>query len=139
MQNINSETELRIAILQLETRQHEEAKVLKEQFLVVYDSLKPFNLFKSAFKEVTTSTELKGNILNTSVGMTAGYLSKMVFQGLMKNPFRKLLGTILMIGIENVVANNPNSVKSLGKGFFTLARNMLGGHHTRENNPPRLV
>ena len=81
---------------------------------------------KVAFKEAVASRDLKNNIVNTSVGLTAGYLSKIVFAGLMKTPLTKLLGTVLMVGITNVVARNPETVKSLGKGFFTMIRGKSG-------------
>jgi hypothetical protein len=134
MQNINSETDLRVAILQLESKQAEEGKLLKEQALLAYDSVKPINILKNAFMEATTSSDLKDNIINRSVGMTAGYLSKIAFQGLTKSPVKKLIGTVLMFGIKNVVAKNPDTVKLLGKGFFTIVRSFLRKHEKRANN-----
>jgi hypothetical protein len=130
MQKINSETDLRVAILQLEIRQAEEGKQLKEQFNVAYESIKPLNLIKNVLTEAAGSRDLRDNILNTSVGVTAGYLSKMIFQGFTNNPVKKLLGTAVMFGITNLVAKNPEAVKTVGKGFFTIVRSLL---HEREN------
>jgi len=122
MEKINSEKDLREAILHLETKQAEEAKALKEQFLFAYEGVKPINLIKSTFKEAAASQDLKGNLLTTSVGLTAGYLSKMLFQGSSVNPLKKVLGTILMFSIVNLVAKNPEKVKSLSSGFWKLIR-----------------
>ena len=44
MQKINSATELRVAILQLESKRVEEEKILKEHFRLAFDSIKPINL-----------------------------------------------------------------------------------------------
>jgi len=44
---INSATDLRAAILQLETRQAAEEKLLKENFHLAYESIKPINLIKN--------------------------------------------------------------------------------------------
>jgi hypothetical protein len=129
MQKINSETDLRVAILQLETKQAEEGKILKENALLAYESIKPINLIKNTFREAAESKDLKDNILNTTVGVSAGYLSKIIFQGLTNNPVKKLLGTAVMFGITNLVAKNPAVVKSAGKGFFTLVRSLM---HERE-------
>ena len=138
MQKISSATGLRNAILQLESKQVEEVKMLKKQFQIVYESIKPVNLFKSAFKEIAESRDLKDNILNTSVGLAAGYISKVLFEGTSKSPLKKLLGSVLMYGITNLVAKNPEPVKSLGKKFLEIIRsksadsvNGVGNSQTR--------
>jgi hypothetical protein len=132
MEKINSEITLRNAILQLENKQAEEGKILKEQFLVAYESIKPINLIKSTFHEVSESTDLKTNLVNTSVGLAAGYLSKALFEGVTNSPLRKLLGTALMFGITNVVAKNPEVVKTLGNGVIAIVRGIAvnAAHHT---------
>ena len=53
MEKIYSEIDLNIAILQLESKQAEEEKLLKEQFQHTYESIKPINIIKNIFKETT--------------------------------------------------------------------------------------
>ena len=122
MQEINSATDLRDAILQLESRQAEEGKMLREQFHLAYNSIKPINLIRSTFEQATASPEIKDTILNTTVGLTDGYLSKLFFEGATKSPLKKLLGTILMFSIKNIVAKNPRIVKTLGEKFITIVK-----------------
>ena len=138
MQKINSAISLRDAILQLESKQTEERKLLKKQFHLVYESIKPVNLIKSAFKKVAESRDLKDNILNTSVGLTVGYISKILFQGTSNSPVKKLLGSVLMFGITNLVSKNPEPVKSLGKKILEIIKsksigsvNGVGNSRTR--------
>ncbi len=128
MPQIDTASSLRVAILKLETQQESEGKVLKEQFHLAYESIKPINLIKSTFKEVTASQDLKDNLLNTTVGITAGYLSKKIFEGVSNNPLRKLLGTALMFGITNVVAKNPDTVKAVAKGIFKIVVELKPKH-----------
>jgi len=128
MQYINSDSSLRAAILQLEARQSEEVKMLRAQFCLVYESVKPINLIKSTFKEAAESLELRENILNTSVGLSVGYLSKMLFVGMSHNPVKKMLGNVLLFGITNVVAKNPEAVKSLGHRILNLIRSRSRRH-----------
>ena len=71
MQKITSQSALKLAILQLEQRQEEEGKILKEQFKLTYNSLKPANILMGALKDLSSSTLLKDNILNSSVGLGA--------------------------------------------------------------------
>lgn len=127
MQKLDSETGLREAIIRLEGKQAEEAKLLKEEFQVAYNSVKPINLLKNVLAQAVGSPDIKGNLVSTSLGLTAGFLSKLLFQGLTRNPVKKLLGTALMFGITNVVAKNPDAVRSLGHKFFSIFRSKSVG------------
>lgn len=113
MQKINSVESLRDAILQLEIIQAGEGILLKEQFHETYESIKPISLIRSILKQSTESADLKDNLINTGVGITAGYLSKLLFQGFTRSPVKRLIGTAVMFGITNLVAKNPDVVKSI--------------------------
>lgn len=120
MQKITSQSALKLAILQLEQRQEEEGKILKEQFKLTYNSLKPANILMGAIKDLSSSTLLKDNILNSSVGLGAGYASKMLFQGIVSSPIKKILGSALMFGVTKLVSNNPDFIKALEMGFLKI-------------------
>ena len=139
MQKINSAAALRDAITQLEIAHAEEGKMLKQQFHLAYESIKPMNLIKSTFKEAIESPDLKDNIINTSVGLAAGYLSKLLFVNISHSPIRKLLGIALQFGITQVVAKNPEAIKSFGKKLMKIispksATDSLKEQHVNENN-----
>ena len=120
MEKINSSAFLRAAILELEVKQTTEGKALKEQYLNAYESVKPINLVKNTFREITASPELKDELLNTSLGLATGYISKLLFQGTSHSPLRKLFGTVLMFSVTNAVARHPEAVKSIGKGLLNM-------------------
>ena len=122
MQQINSAAGLRDAIVQLERRQAAEGEILKEQFRLVYEGVKPLNLLKSVFMEAADSHDLKVSMLNTFIGMTTGYLSKKLFESVTKSPFKKLAGNAVMIGITNDVEEHPDFVFALGRGILGLFR-----------------
>jgi hypothetical protein len=111
MEPIKTQHELRAAILRLEYQQSEEGRALKEQFHLAYNSVKPANIILNTIKDLGESSILKDNFLNTSVGLGTGYLSKIVFQGVVNSPIKKLLGSALMYGITNFVARNPDGIK----------------------------
>ena len=119
-ENINSEAELRAAILRLESKQAIEGKILKEQFQQAYESAKPINLIKSTLKEVSGSPEITDSLLNASVGLATGYVSKVLFQGVSHSPLRVLFGTVLQFGITSVVAKHPEAVKSVVSGVYQI-------------------
>jgi hypothetical protein len=55
------------------------------------------------------------NILGSAIGVASGFLTRKVFVGSSGNLIRKLLGSIIQFGVTNVVAQHPESVKSLGQ------------------------
>lgn len=122
MQNITSSTELRAAIVALELAQKQDGVSLKEEFLVAYEEIQPINIIKSTVKEAIHSRDLKEDLMNASVGMAVGYVSKSLFEGETHSPVRKLMGTALMFGVTNVITNNPEMIRSIGLGFINLFR-----------------
>lgn len=136
MQKINSETSLREAISQMENRQAFEGKMLREDFHLAYESVKPINLIKNTLKEAVHSQDLKDNIINTSLGLTAGYLSRMLFVGASAGPVKKILGAALLFGITNLVAKNPGVIKSVGRGILNLIRSKSGAKKNRTDTHP---
>jgi len=120
--NIVSLTDLSDAIRQLEEKWHDEGKIVKDQFEVTYESIKPINLIKSTLKEVGSSPEIKGNVLNASVGLAAGFVSKTVFVGFSSSPVRKLVGTLLMFGITNFVAKRSDLIGRIGRNLIAKIR-----------------
>ena len=141
MKEINSETDLRDAIFHLESTWVEQGKMVKEEFFIAIDSVRPINLIKSTFREAVASRDLKNDIVNTSVGLTTGYLAKIALAGVMKTPLTKLLGTALMFGVTKLVARNPETVKSLGKGFLKMIRSKPGRrvHEIGNAGPKRIA
>jgi hypothetical protein len=117
MQKIDSTSSLSEAILELEVRRAEEGKMLKEQANQAYENIKPINLIKSTFKEALAAQDLRTDIINLSLGLIAGYVSKQVFSGLEDSPLKKLLGTSLQFGITLFIINNPETIQAIGNGI----------------------
>ena len=124
MKTIITQDDLRAAIVELELRQDAEVILLKEQAMLTYESIKPLNLVKNLFRESTESDELKGSLLNSTVGISAGFLSKVLFQGFSGGPIKKMVGTALMFGVKNLVARNPKTVKKWSANVFNLFKKL---------------
>ncbi|MGD0342786.1 MAG: hypothetical protein ABSA76_13870 [Bacteroidales bacterium] len=118
MQEITSTAELQDAIQLLESEQAVKRQLLKEQFYITFESLKPLSLLKSAVKDLSSSPYLLDNISGTAIGVASGYLSKKIFIGTSGNLIRKLLGSILQFGVTNVVAQHSDTIKSIGQAIF---------------------
>jgi hypothetical protein len=115
MQNISSTTGLRNAIQLLEVDQGIKGQLLKDQFYIVYESLKPVNFLKNTLHDISSSPNLIDNILGTSMGIASGFLTNKIFVGRSGSIIRNLLGSVLQFGVTNVVAQHPETIKSLGE------------------------
>lgn len=118
MQKITSTAELKNAIQLLEIEQAIKGQLLKEQFYRTRESLKPLNLLKGALKDIASSPYLIDDILGAAMGLATGYLSKKLVVGASGNMFKKLIGSVLQLGVTNVVAQHPDAIKSFGQFIF---------------------
>lgn len=109
---MNETDTLQEMILLLKKKQAIELMQLKDQYHYTYESLKPLNVIKNIFNEMTTSAELRGNLVNNIIGISTGYLIKKVTIGVTNNPIKKILGTLLQFVITNVVTKHSTSPKS---------------------------
>ncbi len=111
----NETDALNEAIMALHEKRVKELGLLKEQLHTTYESLKPINIIKSTFNEVTQSTELKNNLFDNAIGLATGFVSKKIWVGGSHNPIRRLFGTLIQFAIANVVSKNSDSIKSTGE------------------------
>lgn len=102
---------LKESIRLLEIQQAEEGKILKEQFKATYESLKLVNLVKSSLKELTDSVEIKNNLFESIVSIVTGYLTKKLMISSTSNPFKKILGVLIQLGVTNLVAKNAETIR----------------------------
>jgi hypothetical protein len=118
MQNINSVAGLKNAIQFKEVEQSVKGQLLKEQFFITVESLKPSNLIKGTIKDLASSPKLYDNILSVAVGLATEYLSKKLVIGFSGGIVRKIMGTIMQLGVAGVVTKNPGVVMAFGQYLF---------------------
>ena len=129
IQKVTSVIELKESILLLEIKQANETRLLKEEVKTIFENLSPVNIVKNTLKELACVPDLKGNLVNTGLGFAVGYVSKKIVVGTTHKPLRQLLGTLLQIGVSNLVAKNPEIIKS---GVHTLASLFSKNRKTNE-------
>lgn len=118
MENITTSAELKIAIQLLEAEQVFHKQLLKDQFSLVHESLKPANIIKNTFNDIASSPYLIDNMLGAAMGLATGFVTKKLASGVPGGLLKKLFGILLQFGVTNVVAHNPNSVMSIGRSIF---------------------
>lgn len=117
-EKILTKTDLDRRISELEIQRKEESALLREQFKITYDSLKPLNLIKRSLMDLTESPELKGDLLNSALSLAAGHLGKKVIIGSTDNPLKQVLGTFLQMGITNLVSKHGPGITDALRGFL---------------------
>ena len=118
MKHLNQTDALNEKILSLQYKQAVELKLLKEQFHYTYQTLRPINLIKSTLNEVKSAPEVKTNLFNNAIGLTTGYISKLVLFGASRNPIKKLIGTILQFAVTNIASKHGQEIKLAGENIL---------------------
>ena len=106
----NAVLALKESIRRLEIRQEEEGKILKEQFKITYESLRPVNLIKSSLRELANSLDIKNSIFETIVSIVSGYVSQKFIVNSKSSPLKKILGVLLQFGVTNFVSKKSEEV-----------------------------
>ena len=118
MQNITTVAGLKNAIQVLEVEQASKGQLLKEQLSVIYESLMPINILRNTLKKFSGKSDLIENLSGSAMGAASGLLIKKIFIGKSGNAFKRLLGSILQMGISNIVNQNSELIKSVGHGII---------------------
>ena len=114
MQTINSASDLKNAIKQLESEREIQGLLLKEQFFITYESMKPLSLILSTLKDITSSPYLVNNIFTSVLGFLGGYISKKSPEDKSNHPIKKILGNVLQSGITTFIMQHPSAIKLVG-------------------------
>jgi hypothetical protein len=98
---------------------------LKEQAHITFESLKPINFLKDTIIDFTSQSDLKENVFDGIAGVTTGFLSKKLIVGTTNSPVKKLVGTLLQVGITALVTKNSSKIKANTSGLITAWTNPL--------------
>ncbi len=112
-------TDLQEKILFLELKQADEKMQLKDQFNLSYESLKPSNLIKNSLDEFIETTDFKEGIVDTTLSLAAGYLSKKIVFGSTHNPIKLIIGNLVQAGITSLVSRNTDEIKLVVMGIIS--------------------
>jgi hypothetical protein len=119
MKKPNETDSLNELILRQEQQYDTDLRLLKEQFHIAYESLKPINLIKNVVHEVSTSPEIKTDMLDNVIGLATGYLSKKLLIDTSHNPIKKGLGFLLQFAVGNAVSKHTDTIKTIGANLLS--------------------
>lgn len=112
MHSIQSTLKLKEAIRELQRKQVVQGELLKEQFAVTVEGIRPAFLLKSIGSNIF-SAGVAGKIVNAAVGLTVGYVTKRMLIGSSVNRLKGFLGNAMQVGVLGLIAKKPDLVKSL--------------------------
>lgn len=110
----DSSASLKEAILLLELKHAEEKRLLTEHLVIVYEKLKPGNLIKSTFDELTSALENRKSLINRLFGTLTGYLIQKIVIGSKPGLLKKFGGVLLNYGVAAFISRYAESIKILG-------------------------
>lgn len=133
-----NETDLLIElIIATKKKRAHELGLIKNQLHEVCESLRPGNLIKSVFYEVTNSPEIKNNLTNSAIGFGTGTFLKNLFIGNSHNFGKKILGILIQFGTANVVSKHFDEIKLITKHLFNqISESDLVKNDTKKNELP---
>jgi hypothetical protein len=120
MQNITSVATLKNAIQELETERKVKEQLLRDQFYLTYESLKPVNILRNTLKNLFSSENLLENISDNAIGSFSGFILKRIFVGKSATKLKKLVGAILQFGIAKVISQNSDQIKKFGMAVLKI-------------------
>jgi len=123
MQKITATEALKKSISVLEGRQMEEGILLRDQFKLTSDSLKPVNVLRKMIGDIAAPSDLKDNLIQTVTGLISGYVSRKMLVRSSKNPLLRLAGIFVQYGVTNFVAKNSDTIKALGLYYINKITN----------------
>ena len=120
MENVTSVSSLKEGIYLLEADKADKWRQVRDLGSYTLELIRPANILQSTVTGIATSPRLLDNIVNTAVGLATGFISKRLFIGSSGSPIRKLLGSVVQLGMTAAATQNSNFIQSFGR--FALQR-----------------
>lgn len=122
---------LKRAITHLQKRQTEEGKLVKEQFLITYESLKPVNVVRRMFSDLIDQSDMRSSLLQSVSGMVSGYLTNLLVARFSPNRFVRFLGTVVQMMVSNFFVQHGDTLRAKVGGWI---EKLLVRFHSGDDN-----
>jgi len=103
----------------LEEEQAIKGQQLKDQLFLTYESFKPAKLIQSTLKDLVTSPYMLDNIIDATLSIATGYVSKRIVVGASSNIIRRILGSLIQAGATKFISSHSGAIKAFGVQAFT--------------------
>lgn len=110
MKGLNQNQLLDEQIRLLKIKQSEDFEVLKSQFHLTLESLKPINLVKETINDFKNSKEIKSSLLESTLGIAAGYVTRKMIVGKSSSMIKKTAATIIQYLVSNYITKKAEKI-----------------------------
>lgn len=111
---------LSIKIANLEKKQEVELLELKQSLREKYESLKPINIIKKTFSQLTSSSDVKSSIVSEIAGIATGALTSKLLFGKTRNPLKMIGGLLFQYLIATYVSKQDISLDKVKEKISTF-------------------
>jgi hypothetical protein len=109
----NHKEQLQQRIIDLESKQLQEWASVKAEASDLFDQLTPAHIVKNILVELTKAPEIKHNLMNSAIGMGAGYLSKRILFGPNPGKVMQVAGSFVEMSVAGIVAKNTDKLSEV--------------------------
>ena len=116
--------ELQQRVAELEKLEKEQLQDLKQAAVTMVESITPAHLLKTTLRDISTSPGVRSSLLDTVIGIGAGFLGKKIFVGRSHNIFKKIAGPAVQFLLSNFVSKKlyqgrEKSIDAKANGSFS--------------------
>ncbi|HSK13493.1 MAG TPA: hypothetical protein VK907_09780 [Phnomibacter sp.] len=115
MRSISAAASLQAKIETLESLQTQQLQEIQQQFHFTADKLKPSKLIANTLREAMTPSDTgSSNIIDSTLGLATGFLTRKLLFGSSPSPVKKAIGSVVQFGLSNLVYKNSIGIKAIG-------------------------
>ncbi len=130
MYNIKTKRDLEAAILFLENEVKERQVQIKDHAGSLFRNFSASAILDEFSGNEALSQELKGKLLASLMGISAGFLVKRIFFRKSKKPVKKFIGNLVQYGVAYLFINPGETMKS----FIAIIRDFFSQGQSQPDN-----
>ena len=106
MQKISNLSDLKASIRELEMKTQQQEVSLKDEGKSTAEHYKPINLVRMGLQKIIKTPDVRFTIVNTFIGLAAGFLAQKIVVGKSRNIFRRTLGAAVQTALVRLAYRN---------------------------------
>ncbi|WP_130733571.1 hypothetical protein [Flavobacterium sp. J27] len=112
MRRVNENQLLDEKIRLLKIKHEHDFEILRAQYHTTIDSMKPVNIIKETIHDFKASKEIKNSLLETTLGIAGGFITRKMMVGKSASLFKKLSATVAQYFVSNFIKNKAEEMTS---------------------------
>jgi uncharacterized coiled-coil protein SlyX len=106
MQKITNLSDLKASIKELEMKTSQQEQLLKNESKSTVSHYKPMNLLRMGLQKVIKTPDVRYTLVNTFIGLAAGYIAQKVIMGKSRNIFRRTIAAAVQTALVRIAYKN---------------------------------